>query len=208
MEVVTRPFRRTEPHEALDPEGNTRLTQLDLSVCGADLEEQCNDAGTARNTCPQCISQGRTLGDPAHQCPRSSASIMRDIKTILQTFNAAYGRNPDPLEFLEEAKRYGLNGVHKPWWRRIPNFDISKSLSPDMLHGVHKMFFDHPHKWNVNGLGEKEYDTRLKSQIPTPGERMFPQGVSKLQQQGYARNHGLRLSGSVSHPDRSNASGI
>ncbi|KAF8596295.1 hypothetical protein BDV93DRAFT_455244 [Ceratobasidium sp. AG-I] len=107
---------------------------------------------------------------------------MQDIKTVLRDFNLVHGRNPDVGEFLEEGKRYGLNGVHKPFWRRLPNFDICKALSPDMLHGVHKMTFDHPHKWNSNGLGPEELDARLMAQIPVPGERMFPQGVSKLQQ--------------------------
>ncbi|KAF8593503.1 hypothetical protein BDV93DRAFT_461035 [Ceratobasidium sp. AG-I] len=85
-------------------------------------------------------------------------------------------------EFLELGKKFDLNGVLKPFWRRLPDFDICKALSPDMLHGIHKMFFDHIHKWNVNTLGPREYDTRLMSQVPTPGQRMFPQGASKLQQ--------------------------
>jgi hypothetical protein len=182
MEVLTRPFRRTVPHDVLDPEGNTRRMLYEMAIYGADLEEQCHIAGTGRNTCPQCKSKGMALGDPECQCARSSESIMHEIKTVLRTWNAAYRHNPDAWNFLQEGKRYDLNGVHKPWWRRLPNFDICKVLSPDMLHGVHKMFFDHIQRWNINGLGDKEFDTRLKAQIPTPGERMFPNGVSKLQQ--------------------------
>lgn len=113
---------------------------------------------------------------------RSSASILEDIRTTLKDFNKVEGRNPTVLEFLEAGKEHGLNGVHKPFWRRLPGFDICTALSPDMLHGVHKMFFDHIQRWNVNGLGSDEFDTRLKAQIPVPGERMFPQGVAKLQQ--------------------------
>ncbi|KAF8597135.1 hypothetical protein BDV93DRAFT_453645, partial [Ceratobasidium sp. AG-I] len=52
MEVVTRPFCRQDPHEALDPEGITRLVQYDLSIYGVDLEEQDNIAGLTRNLCP------------------------------------------------------------------------------------------------------------------------------------------------------------
>ncbi|KAG9092719.1 hypothetical protein FRC06_011822 [Ceratobasidium sp. 370] len=191
MEVLTRPLRKTEPHEALDPEGNTRLVQQEMVIYGADLEEQCHIEGTSPNSCPHCLSKGSELGDPGCQCARSSETIMRDIKTVLRTFNAAYGRNPGPWEFLEEGRRYGLNGVHKPWWRRLPAFDICQVLSPDMLHGIHKMFFDHIHRWNVNSLGDNEFDTRLKAQIPTFNQRMFPQGVTKLQQLSGKEHRGL-----------------
>ncbi|KAF8593869.1 hypothetical protein BDV93DRAFT_426036, partial [Ceratobasidium sp. AG-I] len=54
MEKLTEPFQSTEPHEAVDPEGNTRLVQYELSIYGADLEEQCHIVGSSRNTCPHC----------------------------------------------------------------------------------------------------------------------------------------------------------
>ncbi|KAF8593504.1 hypothetical protein BDV93DRAFT_397329, partial [Ceratobasidium sp. AG-I] len=54
MEKLTEPFQCTEPHKALDPEGNTRLVQYELSIYGADLEEQCHIVGSSRNTCPHC----------------------------------------------------------------------------------------------------------------------------------------------------------
>jgi hypothetical protein len=182
MEVVTRPFRRTQPHEALDPEGFTRLVQYELSVYGGDLEEQCNVGGLTRNLCPQCEAQGKKLGDCQCQPLRSSAKILGDIKNVLAEFHRIKRRYPDPLEFLDAGKKYALNGVQRPFWRKLPEFDICKVLSPDVLHGVHKFFFDHIHKWNVNGLGADEFDTRLKAQPETPGERSFSQGVSKLKQ--------------------------
>ncbi|QRV79933.1 beige protein [Ceratobasidium sp. AG-Ba] len=48
-------------------------------------------------------------------------------------------------------------------------------LSPDLLHGLHKFFFDHIHGWNVNAVGAEEYDTRLKSQPETPDHRAIGQ---------------------------------
>lgn len=182
MEAVTLPFRRTQPHEALDPEGICRSVLFDLSIYGADLEEQCDIAVIARNTCPQCHGKGAKLGDPQCQHPRSSQDILQRIKKVLEDFHRANGRYPDPLEFLREGKKHDLNGVQNPFWRHLPNFDVSTVLSPDVLHGVHKLFFDHIHKWNLNGLGADEYDARLKAQIPVPGERMFPRGVSRLKQ--------------------------
>jgi hypothetical protein len=181
MDVITRPFRRKDPHKALDPNGNTRLVQYELCIYRADLEEQCHIAAIANNACPHCEAKGNTLGDPQCQHPCSSKAIMACINQVLEDFHRAYNRYPDPSEFLHEGKKYNLNGVQKPFWRRL-DIDICTVLSPDVLHGVHKLFFDHIHKWNLNGLGDEEYDTRLKAQIPTAGEKMFPHGVSKIKQ--------------------------
>ncbi|KDN47418.1 hypothetical protein RSAG8_03558, partial [Rhizoctonia solani AG-8 WAC10335] len=94
----------------------------------------------------------------------------------------AHNRTPDPLEFWDRGKKFGLNGVHKPFWRSLPNFDICHILGPDLLHGFHKCYYDHIHKWNLTGLGTDEYDTRLKAQIPMLGEKMFPKGIAKANQ--------------------------
>ncbi|KAG9088342.1 hypothetical protein FRC06_002081, partial [Ceratobasidium sp. 370] len=62
MEVITRPFRRTEPQEVLDWEGNTQLMQYELSIYGADLQEQCDIEGISRNACPHGKAKGKDLG--------------------------------------------------------------------------------------------------------------------------------------------------
>ncbi|KAG8705568.1 hypothetical protein FRC11_008938 [Ceratobasidium sp. 423] len=182
MEIITRPFRRTEPQAVMDPEGITRSVVFDLAVHGGDLEEQCTICGTERNSCPHCVCKGKALGEAGCQRLRSSKGILRNIKKVLADFHRVYHRPPNPLEFLKRGKQYGLNGVHKPFWRKLPHFDICCVLSPDLLHGYHKCYFDHIHKWNLTGLGADEYDARLKAQIPAQGERMFPKGVSKLKQ--------------------------
>jgi hypothetical protein len=182
MDIITRPFRCTEPHEVVDPEGNTRSVLYDLAVYGADLEEQCMLTGIEGKSCPHCKAKGEDLGKPGCSCSCSSSQILADIKKTLSDFHRVNRWPPEPLEFLKNGKVYGLNGVHKPFWRNLPHFDISTVLSPDLLHGYHKFFFDHIHKWNLTGLGADEYDTRLKAQIPTPGEASFPKGVSKLKQ--------------------------
>ncbi|KAF8597136.1 hypothetical protein BDV93DRAFT_453649, partial [Ceratobasidium sp. AG-I] len=88
------------------------------------------------------------LGDCECQPPRSSAIILEKIQKVLANFHHAYGWYPDPLEFLDAGKKHDLNGLQQPFWAKIPGFDICQVLSPDVLHGVHKFFFDHPHRWN------------------------------------------------------------
>jgi hypothetical protein len=183
MEVITLSFRRTKPHLVMDPEGNLRSVLYDMSLYGADLEEQCDISVLAHNSCPQCDSHGESLGDTGPRVPRSSSSILRAIKQVkCELKEKLAGRTPTPLEYLKVAKTHGLSGVDKPFWRKLRSTDICRILSPDLLHGYHKMFFDHIHQWNMNSLGTDEYDARLRSQIPIAGERLFPRGVSKRKQ--------------------------
>jgi hypothetical protein len=145
-----------------------------------------------RNSCPHCATKGEDLGSlPGCQCARSSSQIKADIKRTLSAFHRTHRRQPNLLEFLKGSKQFGLNGVHKPFWRNLPDFDIAKVLSPDLLHGYHKFFCNHIHKWNLTGLGADEYDTRLKAQIPALGEKMFLKGVSKLKQLAGRDHHAL-----------------
>lgn len=183
LNIILRPFRVTEPHEVVDPKGITRSVLYDLAVYGADLEEQCMIAAVEHNSCHHCNTKGDELGSaPDCRCTCSSKQIMENINSTSSAFHRVHRRLPDTLEFLQGGKRYGLNGVHKPFWRNLPDFDIVTVLSPDLLHGYHKFFYDHIHKWNLTGLGVDKYDTCLKAQIPTPGERMFLKGVSNLKQ--------------------------
>ncbi|KAG9089800.1 hypothetical protein FRC06_001389 [Ceratobasidium sp. 370] len=182
MEEVVRPFREELPHEAVDPEGNVQLMQYELAVYGADLQEQCDAECTSRNSCPHGDTKGKALGTGHCQRTKSSEVILGRINTVLANFHRIHKRYPNPLEFLDAGKKFDLNGVQRPFWQKLPAFDICKVLSPDLLHGVHKCFFDHIHKWNVNGLGAEEYDTRLKAQPETADERSFPRGVTQLKQ--------------------------
>ncbi|KAG9092286.1 hypothetical protein FRC06_000164, partial [Ceratobasidium sp. 370] len=182
MEIITRPLRKTKPHEAIDPAGNIRLVQYELAVYAADLQEQCVAAGLTYNVCPHCEANGQRLGDCHSHPPRSSQGILDNIRRVLAEFHVVHCRYPDPLEFWDAGKKYHLNGVQKPFWRKLPGVDITTLLSPDLLHGFHKLFFDHFHKWNVFSVGAEEFDTRLRAQPDVPGQRSFPQGVSHLKQ--------------------------
>ncbi|QRV93927.1 beige protein [Ceratobasidium sp. AG-Ba] len=182
MEIITRPFRRTEPVKVLDSQGNMRLVLYELCIYGADLEEQCHIAGISWNACPHGGLKGKSLAQL--DCPDTQTSKMI-LERIKKTEECCQG-GPDGeisfKKFLDAGKQYDLNGVQRPFWRLLPNFDISQVLSPDLLHGFHKAFGDHIEKWNRNALGSVEYDTRLKAQVPVPGERSFKEGVTKLKQ--------------------------
>ncbi|KAF7293665.1 RPN1-RPN2-N domain-containing protein [Mycena indigotica] len=55
-----------------------------------------------------------------------------------------------------------LNGVHLPFWRNWPlSTNPSKFLTPEVLHHVHKAFFDHDFQWGRKIMGDNELDFRL-----------------------------------------------
>jgi hypothetical protein len=83
---------------------------------------------------------------------------------------------------LKEAKKYRLNGVHRPFWRDWPLSDPSKFFQPEPLHHWHKMFWDHDAKWCIRAVGDAELDFRFSVLFPRSGFRHFSEGISKLNQ--------------------------
>ncbi|KAF8597688.1 hypothetical protein BDV93DRAFT_452430 [Ceratobasidium sp. AG-I] len=80
------------------------------------------------------------------------------------------------------AGKEHLNGVDKPFWKTLPKLNIFETLSPDLLHGFHKFFYDHIYKFNLTGIGRDEYDARVHSQLHFSGDRNFLHGVSHISQ--------------------------
>ncbi|EUC59000.1 hypothetical protein RSOL_290910 [Rhizoctonia solani AG-3 Rhs1AP] len=183
LSIVTRPLRRTEPHRVTDPDGYIRQVVYKLMAYIADFEEQTRLTGIGSKSCPHCMANASNLGSAEVQSPRTSASILQAIEDVKQVLAEKYPEDRyDAMDFLKECKAFGLNGVDKPFWRLIPDGDICEILSPDLLHGFHKFFYDHIFQWNSLSLGESEMDARMRSQIRLTGDRIFRNGVSHLSQ--------------------------
>ncbi|KAG8713186.1 hypothetical protein FRC08_013588 [Ceratobasidium sp. 394] len=182
MEVLTRPLRRTEPHDVVDPEGNVRSVLYELSLYIADLEEQWVVAGLGGQTCPHCERDTTHLGDSESGLPRTPTDIARRIKKIKKDFESCRGRVPLLEEYIDLATEHHFNGVNKPFWKSLPNLNIFEVLSPDLLHGFHKMFHNHIYRFNSTGMGAAEYDARTMSQLHFSGDRAFLHGVLHITQ--------------------------
>lgn len=76
MEVITRPLRRTKPHDVVDPEGYIRSVLYELTGYIADLEEQWLVAGLGGQTCPHCTRDTSHLGDVDCGPLRTPAEIL------------------------------------------------------------------------------------------------------------------------------------
>ncbi|KAG8731870.1 hypothetical protein FRC10_001395, partial [Ceratobasidium sp. 414] len=182
MEVVTRPLVRNIPHLTVDPEGNVRSVLYKLLGYVADLEEQHLVSCTGSKSCPHCECDGTNIGHAECSPPRTPAEVLKRIKDIKEHYQQAYNRPINLEEFLALATKERLNGVDEPFWEHIPNLNIFNALSPDLLHGYHKFFFDHIHKWDVAGVGKDEYNARIKAQIHLASDRAFPKGISHISQ--------------------------
>ncbi|KAG8777229.1 hypothetical protein FRC12_000491 [Ceratobasidium sp. 428] len=181
MSIITRPLRRTEPHDVVDPEGNIRSVLYELTGYIADLEEQWLVAGLGGQTCPHCSSHTTHLGDVECGPSRDPDNVLKTIKKIKEDYKKAWKRSPSLEEFVNLAGEHHLNGVDKPFWKSLrPRLDIFHVLSPDLLHGFHK--YDHIFRFNRTGMGQDEYDARLLSQVHYSGDRTFLHGVSHISQ--------------------------
>ncbi|KAG9100287.1 hypothetical protein FRC06_004316 [Ceratobasidium sp. 370] len=182
MEIITRSLRDPKPRDVVDPEGNIRSVIYELTSYIADLEEQWLVAGLGGQTCAHCDCDPNHLGDAECSSLQTPADVLRKIKKIKKNYRKAWNHSPSLEEFVKLAGEHHLNGVDKPFWRKLPQLNIFEALSPDLLHGFHKFFHDHIFQFNRTGMGRDEYDARLHSQLRFAGDRAFLHGVSHISQ--------------------------
>ncbi|KAG2043193.1 hypothetical protein BDR03DRAFT_852521, partial [Suillus americanus] len=73
-------------------------------------------------------------------------------------------------------------GVQLPFWCNWRFSDPVLFLAPDILHTLHKFFFDHVFKWCKEVLGADELNSRFHRQHKWIRTHHFSQGVSHVQQ--------------------------
>ncbi|KAG1876322.1 hypothetical protein F4604DRAFT_1880626 [Suillus subluteus] len=86
----------------------------------------------------------------------------------------------DLIVFLREAKKLHLSGVHLPFWRNWRHSNPASFLMPEILHMLHKFFFDHVLKWIKQIMGH-ELDVQFKSHHKHTGVRHFSGGHRDIQ---------------------------
>ncbi|KAG2061019.1 hypothetical protein BDR06DRAFT_966821 [Suillus hirtellus] len=81
-----------------------------------------------------------------------------------------------------ESQNFCLNGVAKPFWSDWVLVDPDRFLTPELLHVIHKKFWDHDAQWLILAVGESEIDFQFSIPQPTTGYQHFHEGILKLKQ--------------------------
>ncbi|KZT56446.1 hypothetical protein CALCODRAFT_435724, partial [Calocera cornea HHB12733] len=138
----------------------------------ADHPEQCMIVTCRQNRCPRCTIEPDDRGAPI-------VGSTRDPHRILQI-----GVNSqDERSFRRELKSMGLLPISHPFWSDLLISNIFDSMTPDLLHELHKgLFKDHLVKWTMDVLDAKRLDQRYISLCPHHGLLAFPHGISKVEQ--------------------------
>ncbi len=146
MDIVTEMLKECskEPVLMADAIGKLRLVRTILLAHIADHPEQQMIACAAGGGSPISLARHKELGLDFCQDLRTREVTLGLIKTLRDTPRV------DPLNvgaYVRKAQKHGLNGVYKPYWRDWEFADPSKFLMPDVLHQLHKFFWDHPMAW-------------------------------------------------------------
>lgn len=175
MEAILQPLVAAGQNgvEMTCADGQIRRVWPLVAAYVADHPEQCLVACCKESRCPRCEVESWDRGEPW-------PSTLRDPDHALKTMRAHnHGRRAD------EFKAHGLRAIPEPFWANLPHCDIFASISPDILHQLHKgVFKDHLVKWctQVATGGADEIDRRFRAMPGHAGLRHFTKGISTISQ--------------------------
>ncbi|KAI0081369.1 hypothetical protein K474DRAFT_1759598 [Panus rudis PR-1116 ss-1] len=143
-----------------------------LAAYVADHPEQCLVVNVKENFCPKGkVSPGERGA--------LSECVLRKVDEVIEALNKH--KKGELNEAIFEAS--GLRPVYNPFWRDFPHCNMFDSISPDILHQLHKgVFKDHLMAWLTRLLTEEEIDRRFKAIPQMPGLRYFKKGISGVSQ--------------------------
>ncbi|KIJ19284.1 hypothetical protein PAXINDRAFT_36856, partial [Paxillus involutus ATCC 200175] len=179
MDIVCSGLKRVAAHGEFmaDPGGYLHYCFTPLVGYLADLPEQLMITCVAQSASPVSLATKSNFSSSTPSAPRSGIHTLQAIHRL--------ARRIDPwkvCEFQDAAKVVNLSGIHLPFWRDWRFGDPAYFLTPEILHTLHKFFFNHILKWCKEGLGQDELDSRYKSQHRRVGTCHFTNGVSHIKQ--------------------------
>ena len=141
-----------------------------LAAYVADHPEQCLITCCRENRCPRCLVPRDERGE---QTPYPLRNQLVSLDILSRTAN----------EDVPDLESQGLRPAPNPFWAELPHTNIFATISPDILHQLHKgVFKDHLVEWISKIVGKTELDRRFASLPPCHGLRHFKSGISLLSQ--------------------------
>lgn len=185
LNFITAPLKTIARHGAwmTDYAGYIRFCFTPLVAYIADTPEAGALAGVAGKTSHLTMASFRGFGDPFRHPPRTAA----DVLTSLDTLSAHFDPSNVGVYATNARQLFCLNGVDLPFWcdwglpdGTLPN--PSQLFPIEILHHLHKAFWDHDVKWIIRAIGDRELDFRFSLLQPRSGYRCFSSGISSLKQ--------------------------
>ena len=185
LDLITHPLKVASQHGRWlsDCAGNLCYCFTPLVAYIVDTPEATALTGVAGKTSHLTMATYKEFGDPFQHQPRTAASILTSLEDLASRFDPS-----DIATYTSNAKAtFRLNGVSVPFWR---NWCLPDGIPPDpyqifpieILHHLHKAFWDHDMKWAIRAAGDHELDLRYSLVQPRNGYRHFSSGVSSLKQ--------------------------
>ncbi|KAI0070403.1 hypothetical protein K474DRAFT_1741360 [Panus rudis PR-1116 ss-1] len=143
-----------------------------LAAYVADHPEQCLVVNVKENWCPRGQVTSRERGE-------LSECVLHQVDATLNLLNKHKAEEADD----EELDAKGLRPVYEPFWKDLPHCNIYETISPDILHQLHKgLFKDHLMSWITAIVGKEKIDRRFMAMAQMPGLRFFKNGISGVSQ--------------------------
>ncbi|KAI6022134.1 hypothetical protein BKA83DRAFT_102958 [Pisolithus microcarpus] len=164
------------------------------TILQARLWHKCVDIVMEKLKCAANIREFMTdpFGDIRH-CFTPLVAWTADLPE--QQLIATVTRNPWILDnFQKSAKANQLLRVHQPFFCDWSHSDVFVFLVPEVLHSVHKFFWDHVLKWCKEVVGSEELDFRYKVHHKCVGVHHFGSGISHTSQMTGREYHDVERS--------------
>ena len=185
LDFITAPLKIAARNGAWmsDYAGHIRKCFTPLAAYIADTPEAAALTGVAGKTSHLTMASFKEFGDPFRHPPRMATDILASLNILSHHFNPS-----DIGVYTTNARQlFRLNGVDLPFWRdwKLPDETLpnpSQLFPIEILHHLHKSFWDHDVKWITRAIGDRELDTRFSLLQPRSGYRHFSSGISALKQ--------------------------
>lgn len=181
MDIITQSLKECShnPQKMTDATGTMRLVRTILWAHLADYPEQQLIACVSGSCSPVTFANYKSFGFQVLRQRRTGVGTMQHIRTLLKTKNLT---TTQFARYATLAKKKGLNGVFKPFWRDWKYADPNVFLVPDALHQWHRFFYDHLMSWARILMGDREVDARYSRLQKHIGYRHFVNGFTSHSQ--------------------------
>jgi Plavaka transposase len=85
-----------------------------------------------------------------------------------------------PSEYSKACTAAGIKPVQNPFWRNLPYVNIFHSITPDILHQIHKGIIKHLLIWLKDMFGADAIDSHCSRLPLNHNLHLFSKGITSL----------------------------